>query len=405
MCNLPDTHLLWTNATLAFAGGRVLTDGAVAVRGEAIAWVGATADLPDEHRDAAEVTDCGGALVTPGLIDAHTHLVYGGSRAREFEQRLTGVSYEAIARAGGGIRSTVTATRAADEDALVAQTLPRLRALMREGVTTLEIKSGYGLSTEHELRMLRAARRLEAHNVSVTTTCLGAHALPPEFSDDPDGYIDYLCRDTLPAVAALADSVDAFCEGIGFSVAQVERYFDAAQALDLPIRLHAEQLSDLGGAAMAARRGALSVDHLEYLSVDDVPVLAEHNTVATLLPGAYYTLKQTQPPPVKALRETRVPMAVATDCNPGSSPLTSLLTAMNMACTLFEMTPAEAFDGVTCHAAQALGRGDRIGRIEAGYRADLVRWDAERPVDLCYAIGLNPCRGVLYGGRMRTVAD
>ena len=396
---------LWTGATLALGRGKVLPDGAVGVVGENIAWVGPATSLNGAQRDAREVLDCRGALVTPGLIDAHTHLVYAGSRDHEFEQRLSGVSYEAIARAGGGIRATVSATRAASEDELVATSLPRLRALLAEGVTTIEIKSGYGLSTEHELRMLRAARRLQRYGVRVSATCLAAHAVAAEFDGDADAYIDYVCRDTLPAAAHLCDSVDAFCEGIGFSRAQVERYFDAATALGLPVRLHAEQLSNLGGARMAAMRGALSVDHLEFLAPDDVPVLAEHATVATLLPGAYYTLRQTRPPPVTALREAGVAMAVATDCNPGSSPLTSLLTAMNMACTLFELTPAEALDGVTRHAARALGLGDRVGRIEVGYRADLVLWDAERPAELSYAIGLNPCRDVLFGGRPRRSVD
>ncbi|MEM6640336.1 MAG: imidazolonepropionase [Pseudomonadota bacterium] len=380
----------------------MLTDTAVGVADGVIRFVGALDELPAAMVDAvAQVVECEGALLTPGLIDAHTHLVYGGSRANEFEQRLSGVSYEAIARAGGGIRATVRATRDASEDQLVALARPRLAALMREGVTTVEIKSGYGLSTEHEVRMLRAAKRLAVEGINVVTTCLAAHAVPPEFDGNADGYIDYVCEDTLPAAAPYADAADAFCEGIAFSVAQVARYFDAATALGLPLRLHAEQLSDLGGAAMAAERGALSVDHLEYLSERGVAALAKHGTVATVLPGAFYTLRETQAPPVAALREAGVPMAVATDSNPGTSPVTSLLTTMNMACTLFGMTPTEAFDGVTCHAARALGRADTLGQIAPGFRADLVLWNAERPVDLCYPIGLNPCDRVWFGGVLR----
>jgi imidazolonepropionase len=399
---------IWTNATLATMDGRgdygLVPRGAVGVKGERIVWVGPQADLPSALRDSAgDQLDCGGALVTPGLIDCHTHLVYAGDRADEFERRLNGVSYETIAREGGGIRSTVRATRAADDDELYRQSRPRLLALRDEGVTTVEIKSGYGLTTADECKMLRVARRLEDCAVSVSTSFLGAHALPAEFADDADGYIDYLCHDTLPAVAKakLADAVDAYCEGIGFSRSQVADMFDAATVHGLPIRLHAEQLSNLGGAAMAAARGALSVDHLEFLAPADVPVLAAHGTTAVLLPGAFYCLRETQRPPVATLREHGVPMALATDCNPGTSPVTSPLLMMSMGCTLFGLTPAEALAGVTVNAARALGRVRDVGSIKVGKRADLVLWDAEAPAQLSYRIGYNPCRRVLWRGRSR----
>lgn len=406
MSHLADT--LWLNATLATMSGGgdygLVPRGAVAIEGERIAWVGPESALPAPLRDgAAETLDCGGALVTPGLIDCHTHLVYAGDRAGEFERRLNGVSYETIAREGGGIRSTVRSTRAADDDELYRQSKPRLLALRSEGVTTVEIKSGYGLTTADECKMLRVARRLEDCGVSVSTSFLGAHALPPEFVDDADGYIDYLCRDTLPAIAAarLADAVDAYCEGIGFSIAQVAAVFDCARRHDLPIRLHAEQLSNLGGAAMAAARGAWSVDHLEYLAPADVPTLAAHGTTAVLLPGAFYCLRQTKRPPVAALREHGVPMALATDCNPGTSPVTSPLLMMSMGCTFFGLTPAEALAGMTVNAARAVGRASDVGSIEVGKRADLVLWDADSPAALSYRIGFNPVRRVLWRGRPR----
>jgi imidazolonepropionase len=372
---------------------------AVVIAGDRIAWAGAEAALPAAFAGAPR-EPLGGALVTPALIDAHTHLVHGGHRAREFELRLQGASYEAIARAGGGIVSTVAATRAASEDALVAQALPRLDALIAEGVGTVEIKSGYGLDVETELRMLRAARRLGRERpVSVVTTFLGAHAVPPEFEGRPDAYLDAVCLPALDAAAAegLADAVDGFCEGIAFSPAQIARLFERAAALGLPVKLHAEQLSNLGGAALAASRGALSADHLEWLDAEGVAAMARAGTVAVLLPGAFYVLRETRLPPVEALRAAGVPLAVATDCNPGSSPLTSPLLAMNMACTLFRLTPEEALAGFTREAARALGLRDR-GAIAAGLRADLAVWDADEPAELAYRIGFNPLRRRIVGG-------
>lgn len=384
---------LLTHCTLVDGspGSPPLADAAIAVQGAQIAWAGPLAELPGAHV-GMERHDLGGRLVTPGLIDCHTHIVHGGNRAGEFRMRLEGASYDAIARAGGGIVSTVTATRAATEAALLADALPRIDALIAEGVTTVEIKSGYGLDVDTELRMLRVARRIAAERpVEVVTSFLGAHAVPADFRDDPDGYIDRVCIPALRAAhaAGLADAVDGFCEGIAFTPAQIARVFDAAHALGLPVKLHAEQLSDLGGAAMAARAGALSVDHLEYLSARDCAVLAEHGTVAVILPGAFYTLRETQSPPIAALRAAGVPLAVATDCNPGSSPMTSLLLAMNMAATLFRMTPDECLSGVTAQAARALGLTDR-GRIAAGLRADLCVWNVAAPEELSYRIGFNP---------------
>jgi imidazolonepropionase len=398
---------LWINAqvaTMAPDAGPygLIESGAVAVRDGRIAWVGPVASLPEGGRNRARsLLDCDDRLVTPGLIDCHTHLVHGGNRSREFELRLNGAGYEQIARAGGGILATVGATRGADEDSLVAQSLPRLRRLMADGVTTVEIKSGYGLDTETELRMLRVARRLgrETH-ARVCTTFLGAHALPPEYAERSDAFVDLVCQEMLPAVAAdgLADAVDAFCEGIGFSPQQVERVFVAAKALGLPVKIHAEQLSNLHGAALAARYDALSADHLEYLDEEDVAILAEHGTVAVLLPGAFYFLRETQLPPLAALRRHGVPIAIATDCNPGSSPVTSLTLVLNMACTLFRLTPAEALAGVTCNAARALGLEDQLGTLELGKQADMVLWNLHEPAELAYRIGDAPCATVLYGG-------
>ena len=393
-------HLL-TNATVAtMAPGKpygLIEKGAVAISDGKITYAGPA----DKAPAAATLEDCAGRLITPGLIDCHTHLVFGGNRAREFDMRLNGKSYEEIARAGGGILSTVKATRAASEDDLVASALPRLDALIAEGVTTVEIKSGYGLDTKNEIKMLRAAKRLEAERkVKVAKTFLGAHALPPEFADRADDYIDHICNEMLPAAKAesLVDAVDGFCEGIGFSPVQIERVFKTAQSLNIPIKLHAEQLSDLGGAKLAARYDALSADHLEYLAPADVGALASNGTVATMLPGAFYYLRETKLPPIDALRETGVPMAVATDCNPGSSPMTSLLLAMNMSCTLFGLTPEEALAGVTRNAAKALGLDDRCGVIAAGKAADLAIWDVTDPSELSYFIGHNPLYKRIFEG-------
>ncbi|WP_051512008.1 imidazolonepropionase [Skermanella stibiiresistens] len=378
--------------------GALGSGSAIGCRDGRIAFVG-TGEQARGH-DAAETIDCAGRWITPGLIDCHTHLVYGGDRAAEFEMRLEGASYEEIARAGGGILSTVTATRHADEDALVKAALPRLDTLLAEGVTTIEIKSGYGLETAAELRQLRAARRLgRERRVGVETTFLGAHATPPEFTDS-GAYIDHVIAEMLPAVNAegLADAVDAFCEGIAFSPAEVERLFQAARDLGLPVKIHAEQLSSLHGAALAARFGALSADHVEYADAADVAAMAAAGTVATLLPGAYYTLRETQAPPVALFREAGVPIAIATDANPGTSPLTSLLLTINMACTLFRLTPEEALAGVTRNAARALGRDDEIGTLTPGKWCDLAIWDIERPAELAYRIGYNPLHSRVWRG-------
>ena len=389
-------------ANARLAGAEVPVDGraAIVIDGERLRWVGAEADLPAEYR-MAERTDLDGRLVTPAFIDCHTHLVHGGHRAAEFEMRLEGASYEEIARAGGGIVSTVTATRAAGEDDLLAQALPRLDALLAEGVATVEVKSGYGLDIETELRMLRVACRLAAERpVRVRTSFLGAHAVPAEYKDRPDAYLDQVC---LPALRAahtegLADAVDGFCENIAFDAAQIERVFTEARALGLPVKLHAEQLSHQGGTALAARFGALSADHLEYATGDDARAMAASGTVAVLLPGAFYFIRETKVPPVAAFRAHGVPMALATDCNPGSSPLTSLLLTMNMACTLFRLTPEEALRGVTLNAARALGLDD-CGVIAPGKRADLAVWDVETPAELAYRIGFNPLHSRIFGGR------
>lgn len=381
--------------------GRI-EDGAIAVKNGRIAWVGPREALPGSPETLASVVQEGeGGWITPALIDCHTHIVHGGQRAGEFEQRLMGASYAEIARAGGGILSTVAATRAATEATLVESAERRLRPLLAEGVTVVEIKSGYGLDLETELRMLRAARAIERRlPVTVITTFLGAHAVPPEWKGNPDGYIDFLCDEVLPAAVeeGLVDQVDAFCETIAFSPAQVARVFDAAALFKLPVKLHAEQLSDLSGAAMAAEAGALSADHLEYLGPDGVAAMAESGTVAVLLPGAYYTLRETHLPPVDKLRKAGVAIAVATDSNPGSSPVTSLLTAMNMACVLFRLTPAEALAGVTRNAARALGLQAERGTLEAGKVADFVHWSIEEPAELAYRIGFNPCTTVIRNG-------
>jgi imidazolonepropionase len=396
------TRTLWRNARLVtFAAARgwgIVERGALLVDAATIAWAGADADLPAALHADAEI-DLDGALVTPGLIDCHTHLVYAGDRAGEFEQRLEGASYEEIARAGGGIRSTVAATRAASDETLFAAARERALALMREGVTTVEIKSGYGLSAEHEARCLRVARRLgRALAVDVQTTCLSAHALPPEFAGRDDDYIDAVCA-WLPALQreGLVDAVDGFCDRIGFSAAQTRRVFEAARALGLPVKLHAEQLSDQHGAVLAAQYGALSCDHLEHLGADGVAAMAAAGSVAVLLPGAFYFLRETRLPPVDALRAAGVPIAIATDHNPGSSPTLSPLLMLSMACTLFRLTPEEALRGMTVHAARALGLDDR-GTLAAGRRADFAVWHAAHPNELAYWFGRNPCARVVFAG-------
>jgi imidazolonepropionase len=397
---MPSDKILLANVNVATmqsgcAAYGMMTDAAVLLDGDQIEWVGDAKDAPD-----LPITDLGGRLMTPGLIDCHTHLVYGGDRAREFEMRLEGATYEEVARAGGGIVSTVGATRQASVDDLLGSALPRADALIAEGVTTLEIKSGYGLNEETELNMLRAARRVgETRQVDVKTTYLGAHATPAEYKGRDDDYIDEVAIPALRAAhaAGLADAVDGFCEGIAFTPAQIARVFDTARELDLPIKLHAEQLSNLGGAKLAATRGALSCDHLEYLGENGVEAMAAAGTVAVILPGAFFTLRETQKPPIEALRAAGVPIAVATDANPGSSPLTSILLTMNMACTLFRLTPEEALAGVTRIAAQALGLSDR-GVIAPGMRADFAIWDVKRPGELAYRMGFNPLHRRIFGG-------
>ncbi|MDE2612175.1 MAG: imidazolonepropionase [Burkholderiales bacterium] len=399
------TRVLWRNARLATMDAAApwgwIAHGALVVEGGHLAWVGAHDALPAGLRADAE-HDLGGALVTPGLVDAHTHLVYGGDRAAEFERRLQGASYEEIARAGGGIRSTVEATRTAGDDELYDSAAARARALMREGVTTLEIKSGYGLAEAHEARCLGVARRLGRElPLAVRTTSLAAHALPPEYEGRADAYIDSACGWLAGQQrAGLVDAVDAFCDTIGFTPAQTERIFRAATALGLPVKLHAEQLSNQEGAALAARFGALSCDHLEHLSAVGIEAMCAAGTVAVLLPGAYYYLRETKLPPVAALRAAGVPIAIATDHNPGSSPALSLVLMLNMACTLFRLTPEEAWRGVTVHAARALGLADR-GVLAAGRRADFVVWDAQHPREIAYRFGHNPCRRVVFGGTLR----
>lgn len=375
----------------------LIEDAAIIVQGDGITWVGPRAGLA---ADAGERHSLGGRLVTPGLIDCHTHIVHGGNRAREFEMRLQGASYEEVARAGGGIVSTVTATREATEDSLLQTALPRIDALIAEGVTTIEIKSGYGLDIETELRMLRVARSIPAHRpIRVRTTFLGAHAVPLEFKGRDDAYIDEICIPALRAAhdEGLVDAVDGFCEGIAFRPEQIAHVFDAASDLGLPVKLHAEQLSNLGGAKMAAGYGALSADHIEYLDESGVAAMAAVGTVAVLLPGAFYTLRETRMPPVELLRDHKVPIALATDANPGSSPLTSLLLAMNMGCTLFRLTPEEVLRGATATAARALGLTD-LGTLASGKRADMAVWDVEHPAELAYRIGFNPLHKRIFGG-------
>lgn len=392
---------LWQRARLAtMAAAGVVDDGVVACRDGRIIYVGSRAAAPTF--EAAEVVDCAGRWITPGLIDCHTHLVHAGDRAHEFELRLAGASYEEIARAGGGIVSTMKATRTASEADLVEAALTRLDALIAEGVTTIEIKSGYGLSLGDELKMLRAARRLgEVRGVTIKTTLLAAHALPPEFAGNADGYIAHICEAIIPAAAqaGLADAVDGFCETIGFTPAQIERVFQTARAHSLPVKLHAEQLSNSHGAALAARYSAVSADHLEHLDEAGIAAMANAGTVAVLLPGAYYFTRETLPPPIAKLRAADVPMALATDCNPGTSPLTSLLLAMNMGATLFRLTVDECLAGVTREAARALGMQGEVGTLEAGKLCDLAIWDIERPAELVYRIGANPLHQRIWRGQ------
>lgn len=397
---------LWRNARLAtlnpsLPGLGLVEDGVIAVQDGRILFAGNATELPFPIENAAEIIDCGGRWITPGLIDCHTHLVHAGDRANEFEMRLAGATYEEVARAGGGIVSSVRSLREASEDELVAQSLPRLDALMAEGVTTVEIKSGYGLDLENEAKALRAARRLgEERDVAVRTTFLGAHALPPEFKGNQAGYVTKVVNEMLPAIAAegLADAVDGFCEGIAFSTDEMRLVFDAAKAHGLPVKLHADQLSNLHGAALAAEYGALSADHLEYTDEAGAEAMAKSGTVAVILPGAFYFIRETKKPPVDLFRKTGVAMAIATDNNPGTSPLTSLLLTMNMAATLFGMTVTECIAGVTREAARALGLVDEVGTLEPGKWADFAIWNIERPAELVYRMGFNPLHARVRNG-------
>jgi imidazolonepropionase len=383
------------------AGYGIVDDGALGMHDGVIAWVGARRDLPRDVR-AANTIDCRARWATPGLVDCHTHLVYAGNRANEFERRLEGASYAEIAAAGGGIRATVEATRAASPDALEAISTPRLAAMAAQGATTVEIKSGYGLDTESELKQLRVARLIGARcDVDVRTTLLAAHAVPPEYAGRADDYVERVCGEMIPAAAreGVADAVDAFCETIGFTAAQTRRVFEAARANGLRVKLHADQLSDGDGAALAAEFRALSADHLEYTNEAGVAAMARAGTVAVLLPGAYYALRETRPPPLAALRAHGVPIAISTDCNPGTSPATSLPLMMNMSCTLFGMTPSEALAGVTRNAARALELADR-GTLANGMRADVALWDIAEPAELAYRIGADACAAVFRAGRL-----
>lgn len=391
-------------ATMEGDGYGVVEAGALAIRNHDIAWVGQMKDLPAAPEDCArQVFSAAGLWVTPGLIDCHTHLLFGGSRADEFERRLGGESYESIARSGGGIMSTVRATREASENELIERAAWRVRHLLSEGVTTLEVKSGYGLDVESELKMLRALGRLDDRTaIEILPTFLGAHTIPTEFRDKPDAYVDLIVDEMLPAVAdqKLARAVDAYGESIAFSPAQVSRVFDRARELDLPVKLHADQLSDQGGAELAARYNALSADHLEYSSTAGINAMAQAGTIAVLLPGAFHTLRETQMPPISAMRDAGLPLAVATDCNPGTSPLSSIITAMNHACIVFRLTPVEALRGVTLHAAAALGRADSLGSLAVGKQADISVWDIDTPADLAYWVGGRRCRRVYKAGEI-----
>lgn len=404
----PFWDMLWLDAKLAtFVGSApygAIEDGAIAVQDGKIAWIGQQSSLHSKPEQLAkEVYSAKGHWITPGLIDCHNHLVYGGNRALEFEMRLEGMSYAEIAKAGGGIRSTVAATRAADFLQLYQQSAKRLEFLLVEGVTTIEIKSGYGLDLDTELKILHVAKKLaQDYPITIRTTFLGAHALPEEYQGRADDYINFICHEVLPVVAKekLADAVDVFCESIGFTVAQTEKVFFAAQRLGFPVKLHADQLSDCGGAALAARHRALSADHLEFTSEAGVKAMAENGTIAVLLPAAFYFLHEKKLPPIDLLRKYKVPMAIATDCNPGTSPTTSLLLILNMACTLFRLTPEEALRGITQNAARALGLAESHGTLEVGKEADFIIWDIDYLAELAYEIGFNPCSGIVKAGNI-----
>jgi imidazolonepropionase len=403
---------IWENARLATlqagqdANYGLIDDGALVIEDEYLAWVGPRTDMPAQYRHGAAIHDARNALITPGLVDCHTHLVYGGHRANEFELRLNGASYEDIARAGGGIKSTVEATRLATEAQLYKSAKKRLNHLLNEGVTTLEIKSGYGLSLADEAKCLRVARQLAKDNlVQIQNTFLGAHAVPPEFQDKSDAYIDAVVAMIEPLKAeGLIDAVDAFCDRIGFTYAQTEKVFKEAQRLNLPVKLHAEQLTNSRGASLASQYGALSCDHLEWLNEEGAAAMARAGTVAVLLPGAFYFIRETKLPPIELLRQHKVPMAISTDSNPGSSPCTSLLLMLNMACTFMRLTPQEALAGVTRIAAQALGLKDR-GVLSANQCADFVLWDVSHPAELAYAFGSNPCLSTVWGGQIRATTS
>jgi len=397
---------VWFDVNLAtMCGGDygIIENGAVAIRDGRIVWLGQRAQLPTFDVLNTPTYQGKGAWLTPGLIDCHSHIVYGGNRAKEFEMRLEGASYQEIAAAGGGIVSTVKATREADQETLYVSAKNRLNALLKEGVTTVEIKSGYGLDIDTELKMLRIARLLgEHHPVDIKTTFLGAHALPPEYKDNSDEYIDLVCGPMLQAVVdeGLADAVDAFCESVGFSLEQTKRVFEAAKSHGLPVKLHAEQMSNLGGSEMAASFKAMSVDHIEYLDEAGVQAIKAAGTTAVVLPGAFYFLRETKQPPIDLLRKHGVPMAIATDANPGSSPLCSLQLMLNMACTLFRMTPYEALAGVTVNGAKALNIDDNVGSLAIGMQADMVLWDIEHPAQLSYQFGVNPCLQIIKNGQV-----
>lgn len=399
---------LWTNCHIATMNNGskdygVIENGALAIANGKIAWIGLEAELPDYDNEKVNVINAKGRWLTPGLIDCHTHIVYGGSRANEFEMRLEGATYEEIANAGGGIVSTVAATRTASESELFNAALPRLKALHHQGVTTVEIKSGYGLDTKTETKMLEVASKLSRSlPVTVKKTFLGAHALPIEYNGDADSYIDLVCDEMLPSIASrqLADAVDVFCEGIGFDIAQTERVFSSAKALGLPVKVHAEQLSNVGGTELAAKYKALSSDHVEFLDEKGIKAMADAGMTAVLLPGAFYFLRETQLPPISLLRKHNVPMAIATDANPGSSPICSIQLMLNMACTLFRLTPSEAIAGVTNAGAKALGLGDEKGVLANGYDADIAVWDITQPAELCYQFGVNPLKYLIRHGEI-----